>query len=133
VDFQENRSKVFETQQEDLKRQKALCERVRQTVKSSGWKDVVAPLIDKMIVDVVGGKVGDKWSGGIVNETASTENIHYFIGYKQALMDLNNRVMFYVNEIKNLEVKYELLEKEKTAGYKMPGTDSKYNPKGKDI
>jgi hypothetical protein len=77
-----------------LSEEKSECEKVKALVESQGWKDVAQPLLDKMVIDTVGGIGKDgMWSPGIVGDANrkgySTE---YLLGYRMGLMDFNNRL-----------------------------------------
>ena len=86
--------------QQKLERDVSICRKVVTTLETQGWKDVIAPLIDKMIIDIVGGKIKGKWVSGLLNRAKSEEKREYYIGYKQALIDLHNRTHAYEVQFK---------------------------------
>ena len=75
------------------------CQRVSATLGSRGWVEIVEPLIDKMIGDVTGSKVEGRWSGGLLDRARKDERREFYVGYKQALIDLHTRIYAYVNNI----------------------------------
>ena len=85
---------------------------VKATLESKGWSDICQVVLDRMIADVVGGKVGDKWRAGKLVNARSDEKREFYVGYKQALIDLNNRLWAYVHVIPGLEELIEQLESE---------------------
>ena len=97
------------------------CRRVKKLVEQKAWREVVQPLIEKMIADAVGGKVGNLYS---INHLSKPDGVgvEFYVGYKQALMDLNNRVWTHVDSIKGLQERIKLLEKKASTPerYKMP-------------
>ena len=101
----------------------AICRAVKETVESDGWKNTIGPLIDKMIIDVVGGKIGDVWSSGKLDRAKKEERREFYIGYKQALMDLHGRTMFHVQQLPMLEENLVQIQKEKEERYRIPMVD----------
>ncbi len=84
------------------------CERVAQTVGTNGWIEIIAPLIDKMIMDITGGKTIDgRWYSGMLDKARKDERREYYIGYKQALIDLHRRIYAYVDAIPRLKEQRE--------------------------
>lgn len=116
-------SAYFIQLKEDLK----LCNKVRQTVSSEGWQEVIGPLIDKTIIDVVGGKIDGKWVSGYIDKARKDEKREYYIGYKQAMIDLYQRIYNYIDQIplKEDEAKRML---ESPADKVVPLSDSPYYP-----
>lgn len=67
-------------------------QKVQMMLQSQGWVEVAQPLLDKMIIDTIGGIGKDGlWVGGVIGQGKglSTE---YLLGYRMALMDFNNRL-----------------------------------------
>lgn len=108
-----------------------ICREVKATVESKGWIATIGPIIDRMIMDVLGGKISDTWISGKLDRARSEEKREYYIGYKQALIDLHGRIMFHPTQIKILEEKIKILESEKEERYKVPMVgDTRYRPEG---
>ena len=102
----------------------AECRRVEETIGSKGWQEIVEPLIDKMIGDVLGAKVKGRWNGGLLDKARKEEKREYYIGYKQALIDLHTRVYAYVNSIKTYEDRRDkLLKDQQDIKYSQPMVD----------
>lgn len=107
--------------------------KVKATLETDGWKKIIGPLLDKMIKDIIGGKYFSRWSGGILSRTTREGKVEYYLGYKQALIDLHNRILAYKHQIKKSEGAIKLLEKEKKSGFKMPMEDGVYSPEKEKI
>jgi len=96
------------------------CRKVKKLVNDKAWKDIVQPLLDAMIEDVVGGKTNNVYKNGHLCKPAG--DYEYYTGYKQSLMDFNNRVCNYVNSIEALKQQVKSIEK------KVLGEDKYINP-----
>jgi hypothetical protein len=114
-----------------LNETKALCDRVAQTLSTAGWKEIIEPLIDKSISDITGCKMANgRWHGGLLDKARKDERREYYIGYKQALVDLHRRVYGYVDAIKRLEDQRDELVKGAERGSRIPLIDdSRYSPR----
>lgn len=99
------------------------CKQVADTVGSNGWKNVIEPLIDKSILDIVGGKVNGKWYGGLLDRARKDERREFYIGYKQALIDLHRRIRAYVDNVELYESKKQELIKNKEPKFTRPMID----------
>lgn len=107
-----------------------VCRRVKKLTSDKTWKDIIQPLLDAMIEDVVGGKSNNIYKNGHL--CAPGKDYEYFTAYKQALMDFNNRVWGYTNSIEPLKKQVKSIE-EKVLGkekYTNPMLDGKYAEQG---
>jgi hypothetical protein len=104
---------------EDLSR----CRKVEATVETPGWKEVIEPLLDKTIMDITGGKINGKWYGGLLDRARKDERREYYIGYKQALIDLQRRIMACVDGVAQLESKVNNLKLDSKPRFKTPMVD----------
>lgn len=105
----------------------ATCHRVKESVDTKGWQEIIEPMIDKSIQDILGAKVNGKWHGGLVDKARKDEKREYYIGYKQALIDLHTRVYAYINTIKVYEDKKSFLIKDlESPKYVTPMENSRY-------
>jgi len=83
---------------------------VRDLTEHTAWSMIIAPLLDKMLIDVLGGKNKDgTWHAGTItlDEKHSTD---YYIGYRQFGIDFVNRVMHFVNSIPANELKLRQID-----------------------
>ena len=122
--------KVFDEQAIRINKEIEICRKVVETIQTSGWQEIIAPLIDRMIMDVVGNKIGNKWVGGLLDKARKDERREYYVGYKQALIDLHNRIYAHETQIKIKEDQVKQLSDLKKKGFKQPLVDdTKYNLK----
>ena len=110
----------------------SLCERVAQTLSTSGWREIIEPLMDKMITDIAGCKMPNgRWHGGLLDKARKDERREYYIGYKQALVDLHKRIYGYVDSVPRLKDQRVELIKIGSAKTSIPlVSDTRY---GKDL
>ena len=99
------------------------CLRVQEMVNTAGYQQTISPLIDKMIMDVVGGKHNGRWHGGLLDRARKDERREFYVGYKQALIDLNVRIMAFVEGVEQLKNKINNLKANKTPKFKTPLVD----------
>lgn len=118
--FPEEHNNLVNEQENKLNKSLSICRAVKETVDSNGWKDTIAPLLDKMIIDVVGGKIGDVWCSGKIDRAKKDERREFWIGYKQALIDLHGRVMFHIQQLPMIEENLKVLQTDKEERYRLP-------------
>lgn len=99
------------------------CKIVEETVNTQGWKEVIEPLLDKMINDILGAKTNGKWYGGLINTHDKSGDTEFYIGYKQALIDLHSRVYAYSDNVKVYEDRKEALVNKTQQKFKRPLID----------
>lgn len=99
---------------------------VKATLETPGWKKTIKPLLDKMISDVLGGKIENYWSLGCLFKKDNLGKEEFFIGYKQSLVELNNYVYKLADQIKTCEEKLKSIEAGKKAGDIHPMLDGPY-------
>ncbi len=123
MSYQEDDQTFKENTQRDidkLHKDANICRRVQATLETPGWKEIIGPTLDRMIVDVLGGKVGNMWYYGSLQKADDTDHMQYLAGYKQGLIKYHNQVY---NHLRVLEAKRKeivRLEKAKSAGYQVP-------------
>jgi hypothetical protein len=111
----------------DINKKIRVCEKVVDTLNSAGWKDIISPIIDTMIMDVVGGKIGDTWISGKIDKARKDERREFYIGYKQALIDLHGRIQFHQTQLTQLKEKHKELIESRQERFKTPLVeDSRY-------
>jgi len=119
-----SKSEYFSNVKKDL----VVCNSVKTTLETEGWKNVIKPLIDKAIIDVLGGQIDGRWVSGLIDRAKKDERREFYIGYKQALVDLDMRINNYIDQIvlKEDELKRVLAEEERFIG---PYENSPYKGK----
>lgn len=85
---------------------------LKETASTKGWQSQVQPLIDKSIRDIIGGKADDNmWDGGgLMNFKDKSPD--FYMGYRQGLIDLNNRIWLMINSEKKLQDQIVDMKKE---------------------
>lgn len=120
---QDEHTEHIDAEGKRVSKEASICRDVKDTVESNGWKNTISPLIDRMIIDVVGGKIGDTWTSGKLDRAKKEERREFYVGYKQALIDLHSRVYFHLAQLKHLEEQLTQLQKEKEERYRIPLVD----------
>jgi hypothetical protein len=101
-----------------------IAEQLHVTFETSGWKTVIKPLLDKMIMDCLGYKGKDgTWIAGALQKHDVDPDIASH--YSKALIEFENRLMDHITIAKSIK---EGLQKEQETEdeYKMPMTDTRY-------
>ena len=103
------------------------CQKVKDTMNTPGWK-VIESILDRMIVDVLGGKVGNEWKAGIIKEAKKDEERDYYIGYKQFGIDFHNRIYNHIVRMEALRQHISKIEEQEAKGetYVTPMEDTRY-------
>ena len=100
----ENRLKQLATLVEE-------AEAVKKTVESDGWELVIGPLLDKMIIDVLGQKQNGRWHNGSIDEqTLDEPNARLLCAYKRALTDFHNRIFVVIDSLESYHKEYNELQ-----------------------
>lgn len=124
-------AELINAEEQRVGKEISICQEVKATIESKGWQDIIGPTIDRMIIDVVGGKLGDVWVSGKLDRAKKEERREFHIGYKQALIDLHGRVMFHLQQLPMLEEQIKMLQEDKKERYRIPLVDdSRYKPEG---
>jgi hypothetical protein len=127
----ETYNKLIDEEQKKVSTQIAVCEKVVDLLASPGWRDVVDPIIERTIIDVVGGKIGDVWVSGKLDRAKKEERREFYIGYKQALIDLHSRIMFHKQQLDILRTKMQQIIEDKQERYRVPLVDeTRYKVEG---
>jgi len=73
--------------------------KLRHTMETEGWKEIIEPEWEKSIASILGGKVDGRWMAGKLNGKCRTdETIAYYIGYKDALITWYNSIRDFLDE-----------------------------------
>ena len=108
--------------------QLATCEKVSETLKTPGWLDVLQLILDRMIDDIIGAKHGRSYRYGQISRPDQVEKTEFWLGYKQALMDYNNRVWAYIERKENIEKRIARINTAIEKGEVQPLQNSPYKP-----
>jgi len=125
----EQHKALVDEREKRLNHDLSICREVKAVLDSKGWKDTLGPIIDKTIMEVVGGKVGDTWISGKIDRARKDERREYWIGFKQALIELHGKIMFHLQQIPLLEEQLKQLQLSRQERYKVPMVDdTRYRP-----
>jgi hypothetical protein len=103
------------------------CMKVKEMLLTAGWQDVVEKTIEATITNVIGGKVKDVWVSGRISQDKD-KSTDYWIGYKQGLTDLYNRIISY--KIQESEINNKISEiTNQSDGIITPMKDTRYAEK----
>ena len=127
----QSENNIFDERQKKLNRDITICQKVAETLNTPGWKDIIEPILDKMIIDILGSKVNGTWYSGKVDRARSEEKREFYIGAKQALIDFHNRIYNHIRQIPIIEEQLKELIKDSERGYRVPMEDTRYNPEGR--
>ena len=84
--------------------------KVNEMLESDGWKEIIEPMLDKMISDVIGAKEEGRWHNGSISlSSVGTEEAKSLIAYKRALTDFHNYVYDIVETSEQSELEYKEL------------------------
>ena len=107
-----------------------VCEKVRKTINSKGWKEILGPKLQKMIDSVVGLKdENNVYLRGLIDH--EKDNSEFYLGYKAALMDFNNEVYNHLVSVGSIRESLLELDKvsKKEQEYTQPMEDTRYAEK----
>jgi len=116
-------AELINAEEQRVNKEISICQEVKTTVESPGWKNTIGPLLDRLITEVLGGKLGDTWVGGKLDRARKDERREFWIGYKQALIELHGRVMFHLQQLPVLEDRVKALQEDKKERYRVPLVD----------
>jgi len=104
-----------------------ICEKVRRTVNSKGWSEILGPKLQKMIDSVCGQRDKDNvYVRGMIDMEKGHET--FYLGYKAGLMDFNNEVYHHLASIKKTKDSLIIIEKQgdKAQTHTKPMEDTQY-------
>ena len=115
------RREALNKREQKLHKDLTVCKKVEQTLKTAGWKDIIEPLLNRMIVEIVGGKLGDMWIYGVLQKKGHTrDDWSFYRGQKHILIEFHNRVYNHLRQIAHLESQIEAMEEIEKKGFKVP-------------
>jgi len=69
---------------------------IEEVFKTKGWRTLIEPILDEMIVSVLGKKSNGLWLKGHFIKSRKDEKKEFYIGYACALQELNNSIQNYL-------------------------------------
>ena len=104
----------------------AIGDKVKAVLESNGWGEVIGPLLDKMIIDVLGGMENGRWHNGSLDRARKDEKKEFLLGYKAGLVNFHSAVHSYMDESENAKETIKELNDEARAGWEVPMTYGDY-------
>ena len=114
---------VLDKQQVKLYDDIRTCEKVKETIETEGWNKIILPSLNRMIVEELGGRLGNNWTYGRIQKETDSNNIWVSIGRKQALLEFHNHVYNYVKMIKTLHSQVAGIDEELKGEFTIPMMD----------
>jgi hypothetical protein len=102
-------------------------DKVRDMLASNGWKEVIEPVLNKMIIDVLGGMENGRWHNGSLDRARSEERKEFLLGYKAALVNFHSVVYSYMDESEKAKTDLKELAEEAKAPYEIPMIGGNYS------
>lgn len=121
---------LFDERQKKLNRDLGICQKVQNTLESQGWQEILGPILEKMILEVTGGKLGDVYVNGKLDRARTDERREFHIGYKQALIVFYNRAFNHIRQMPIIEEQLKSLKQDYDRGTRVPMEDTRYNLEG---
>ena len=91
----------------DLSRLIDIGDQVEKMLLTVGWEEIVGPMLDKMITDVLGGKENGEWHNGSLDDKRLGEaKINNLVWYKRALTDFHKYIYQYIKPLPQYRAEY---------------------------
>ncbi len=103
-----------------------LGEKIKVTLETNGWAEILRPLLDKMIIDVLGGKENGRWHNGSLDRAHNEERKEFLLGYKAALVNFHSAIYSYLDESETAKKTIVDLTKEEKVDWQVPMTEGDY-------
>ena len=85
-----------------------ISEKVFTTLNTPGWIEIIGPLLDKMIEDVVGAKKDGRWHNGSLGDKRLGEvRLQNLCWYKRGLTDFHSYIHQYIDSLPANKKEYE--------------------------
>lgn len=89
---------------------------VKEMIETKGWREVIEPVLDKMITHVLGGKENGRWHNGALTVKTdkgftipSPDELTALIAYKKALTDFHEIVYSTLPQLEQAQNEYKAL------------------------
>lgn len=130
--LEQERSQQRQYSKEQCKELINLGDKVKATIATNGWVEVIEPLLNKMITDVLGGMENGRWHNGSLDRSRKEERKEFLLGYKAALVNFHSAVYSYLDEAETAKETVKDLNAEATAAYEIPMTSGPYSMEESD-
>jgi len=90
-------------------------EQVKEMTETKGWQRHIEPLLNKMIIDVMGGFENGRWHNGSLDANdLGEEKAKELIAYKRALVDFHKYIYQYIDPLALYTEEYNKIVKEES-------------------
>lgn len=87
-------------------------DKVNDVLSTEGWQAIIEPMLNKMIVDVLGGLENGRWHNGSLGDKRLGEvKLQVLCAYKRALTDFHSYIYQYVDNLPQYREEYEAILK----------------------
>lgn len=102
---------------------------LNETIETQGWLKIVKPLLDKMIVDVIGAQDGNFWDpGSFGDKRLGDVKADRLLWYRQALMEFNNHVYSIILAGEQAQQRLQEFEANQKEPFQNPMVKGDYGP-----
>lgn len=102
---------------------------VQETMNTRGWKEIIEPMLDQMIMDVVGAKANGRWyAGAFGNKKMGNVKAENLVWYRQALIEFHQYVYSYIDAA--VQAKQRKKEGNEKPVFNIPMIDGPYSVTG---
>ena len=122
----EEEVQLLDEQEKGIHDKLRICKQVRDTLSSPGWRNIILPSLDRMISEEVGGKLGNNWVYGKIQDEKSTDKIWFHVGKKQGLLEFHNHIYNYNKMITILENRLKGVTEERKGNFQVPMMEVQY-------
>ena len=86
-----------------------------------GWEQILGPLLDKLIIDVLGGKQNGRWHNGALDDKRLGDvKVTNLAWYKRALTDFHSYIYAYVDPLDSYRAEYKQISEDLEAPKEEP-------------
>jgi hypothetical protein len=102
-------------------------EQVKAMTDTDGWKLHIEPVLNKMIIDVMGGIENGRWTNGSLDQKdLGEEKAKELIAYKRALVDFIRYVYQYIDPLPLYHKEYNQIVKDEQKEHKEKEVQTDY-------
>jgi|TARA_Y100000310_G_scaffold266281_1_gene277721 hypothetical protein len=122
----EEEVQLLDAQEKSIHDKLRICKQVRDVLTSPGWREIILPSLDRMIAEEVGGKLGNNWVYGKIQDEKSTDKIWFHVGKKQGLLEFHNHVYNHLKMIDLLENQLKGVAEDRKGEFQPPMMEVRY-------
>jgi hypothetical protein len=90
---------VYQERLQELNKSVENGSKIKQLIESSIWQELVEPLFDRMITDILGGKENGRWVNGSIDKVEEVEaKLRYLQAYKAGIIAVHSAIYNIIDE-----------------------------------